>query len=325
MPDPLPTRSATLLAAAALLLLSLAPGSVRAQACCTATGSGEFGLVGPCHDAAISAQLSYQAVIGSYGDTGAMRPLADATIGDLTLSLGAGLRLLNRRLEIGVIAPLRMQYRRFGAERSLRARPGDVFVGTRLTTLRDTTTGIELGNSASYRPFLDLIAGLRLPTGRAPDASEDPLGADVTGTGSFELNLGLKITKFLTLEHAVSLSAIWAHRFSRTVSAPEGALEFAAGERLSLRASWLYLPSLRWSAGLFIGASASSAATQDGQRIEASATHSLSFGGYATWVFLFPEWEVTASLSVDPFFPSGGRNLPYVGPSISLFLKRGFL
>lgn len=309
----------------AFLILLTPAESARAQACCTATGSGEFGLVGPCHTAALSAQLSHQQMLGGYGSDGRFRFFRSAIVADSVLSLGGGVRLLDRRVELGTIVPLRLQVRRFADQGSTRIGIGDVFIGSRVTTLRDTTTGIKNDVPESYVPFLDIIVGLRLPTGRAPESSQDPFAADVTGSGDFESSLGAKVTKFLTLSHTISLSAIWGHRFARWIDGPDLSYRFAPGERLSVRASWLYIVDFRWSGGLFLAFTMAGVARRDGVAVEGSESHQLTAGGYVSWAFDFPDWELSASLTLDPFFPGAGRNISYTGPTLGLFLKRGFM
>ena len=312
------------LAATAFALLA-GPVSAGAQACCTATGSGEFGLVGPCHDAAVAVQLSHQQIVASYGPTGSVAALRNATYSDTLSSVGGGIRIIDRRLELGFVTPLRLQLRRIDQDASLGFGVGDVFAGARLTTLRDTTTGIKPGVAASYEPFLDLLAGLRFPSGRPPEAATDPLGADAMGTGDWETSLGFKLTKFLTLTHSVALGLVWGHRYTRSLEGPAGRCRFSPGERLTLRASWTYIANFRWSGGGFVAASFHTAARRDGVPVEDSESHQTTLGGFLNWAFDFPDWELSLSLTVDPLFPGAGRNISYAGPTVALFLKRGFM
>ncbi|MEZ4250463.1 MAG: hypothetical protein R3B99_19695 [Polyangiales bacterium] len=172
---------------------------VSAQACCAGTGSGEVGLVGPCHDGGITSSLTYTRALASYDAEGGVHG-THASVDDLVLALSGGVRFADRRLLLALAAPVRLQHRRYGEARSTRVGLGDTSVSLRAMAVRGSMRGFERGDAESYVPFVDLFATVGAPTGRAPNDAKDRLGADVTGTGAFSLALGTRLTSFLTLE-----------------------------------------------------------------------------------------------------------------------------
>ena len=70
------------LATWAALLAAVAPGSARAQSCCSTTGGDEFGVVPECNYAVVASQLSYEHAIGSFGSDARYRSLSNASSGE---------------------------------------------------------------------------------------------------------------------------------------------------------------------------------------------------------------------------------------------------
>ena len=98
-------------ASALWLVLLLSPRTGRAQACCTATGSSGFGVVGRCYFAVLATQLSYERGYGTFDSRGRFSRLRNAEVDDFVVALGGGVRLGTPALQLHGSIPLRMQYR----------------------------------------------------------------------------------------------------------------------------------------------------------------------------------------------------------------------
>lgn len=317
----------TTLTFALLLFAAAAPSPVAAQACCTVTGAGEFGVVGPCHSGGLSAQLSYQRAVGSYDEDGDFHRLHDASVDDVVLMVAGGVRFLDRRLQLTAAAPLRLQHRAFGDESATSVGFGDVAASFRALVLEGAINGFDTSDSSSYVPFVELFTSARAPTGRAPEDTDDSLGADITGDGSWGLTFGAKISAFLTLHHSVALNIAWGHRFARDVPPTEASGQgrrFAPGEALDLRLAWTRIHNLYWSYGAFAAFRFTGITEQDGEEVEDSETRRTNFGLFLTHAIALPEWETTLSITLDPFWPGGGSGLAFVGPTAAISIHRYF-
>lgn len=321
MTGPPPTRGTAAAVAAVLCLLAASPGVAAAQACCAAAGGDEFGLVLPCYDAVVAAQLSWERAFGSHDDSGRFSPAGGAEIDDLALTLGGGVRFLDRRLQLQGSLPLRVQHRSFdegGA--STRIGPGDASATLRWTAVEDPQSGIRWDDAQTLLPFLDLFVGGRAPTGRAPADTQDALGADITGEGAWQLLVGTKISKFVTSTHSLSIGATYGHAFAHD----SGDVRFSPGASLSLRLAWLHLVDLWWFGGLFTSLRLSAAARADGRDVPDSTSRRLRLGGYVGYAFDLPNWEATLSLAVDPPLDHTGNNVPFAGTTLALAVQRNF-
>lgn len=303
---------------------ALTTAHVRAQACCAGTGSGEIGLVGPCHDGGITTMLGYQHAVASYDAEGDVHRLRDASVDDITLTLAGGVRFLDRRLLLAAGMPVRLQHRRFGDERSTRVLPGDASVSMRGMLSRGSLLGFRRGDPSSYQPFVDLVVSVQAPTGRAPEDTRDELGADITGAGAWVLGSGIKLTSFLTLKNSVSLSLGWRHSFARDVAARGTARRVAAGEAVDARVAWAYVPSLFRSGGVFASFTYAGAARENGASVEGSTSYRTSIGAFVTTYLSFPQLELSFSLSLDALWPGGSSNVPFVGPALTVAVSRFF-
>ncbi|NOY92677.1 MAG: hypothetical protein GXP55_15925 [Deltaproteobacteria bacterium] len=310
---------------AAACACCLEPSGASAQACCVG-GGGQLGVVGRERRAALTARLGYQRAMGSYANDGSYHGLRGASIDDLTLELGGGVRLFDHRLELSGTLPTRLQHRSYrGSQGSARVGLGDASLGVGLMLIRGSVDGVRRREPGTWIPFLDLNLGVLVPSGRAPENSHDQNGADVMGGGHFTLQGGLRLSQFVSLRQILTLSVLFERGLARDVHSLAGASHrYRPGAAVSLRASWLYARDMRWSGGLFVTTRLGRPAHQDRERVAGSASRSFSFGALLSWVFILPIWEATLSMSVDPFFSGPGRNLPQVGPRLSLLMKRSF-
>lgn len=302
------------------------PSIASAQACCTATGAGEFSVVGRCHEGVLATQVTYQRGSGSYADDGEYRSLDHAQVDDLIVSVGGGFRPFHKSLQLYGSVPLRVQHRAFDSTGSdVRLGPGDAAASIRWTALQDRMSGLSLGEPDSFIPFLDLYAGLKVPTGRAPEQTSVTTGADITGDGTWQLLGGAKVSKFVTPKHVVGLQATYSYGLARTIERASTTTEFAPAGEVDVQVSYLNIHDLFWSWGLNSSFRHAGKTYADGEPVPNSDMHRLRFGGHITHGFEFPFWEATLSVSADAWWDGASSNVPFVGPTASLTLRRQFL
>lgn len=207
----------------AAIAVALSPALARAQACCTATGTSGFGVVGRCHFAVLAAQLSYERGHGSFDANGDYHPLSHAEVDDVVLSLAGGIRLGTPKLQVYGSIPLRLQYRDLeGLSSDSAVGPGDASLALRAMAVEDLVTGIQWSDARSFLPFVEPYVGGRAPTGKGPTESDRPSGVDATGDGTWTAFAGVSVTKFVTLSDAVVLDGSYGYRFEHDVSSPSG-------------------------------------------------------------------------------------------------------
>jgi hypothetical protein len=314
-------------AIAALIACVAAPTIAWSQACCTATGAGEFAVVGRCHSAVIATELSLQRGLGTFTDRGEYRGLNHAEVDDVVLSLGGGFRPFGPNWQVYGSVPTRLQYRAFdGLDSELHAGLGDAAAGVRWTALHDGMQGIQLDEPGTLVPFVDLYATVKAPTGRAPEDTSSLIGADITGDGAWQLGAGVKLSKFLTPRHVLGVTASYGHSLERTVDKGGGdTTRYAPGDELDLKVTYLNIHDLFWSWGLSAGVNTTGKAYADGEAVAHSHTRRLQFGAHLTHGFSFPYWEASVAVVADAWWDDASTNLPFVGPAVTLTLRRQFM
>ncbi|MCA9599354.1 MAG: hypothetical protein KC776_38870 [Myxococcales bacterium] len=310
----------------AAIAVALSPALARAQACCTATGTSGFGVVGRCHFAVLAAQLSYERGHGSFDANGDYHPLSHAEVDDVVLSLAGGIRLGTPKLQVYGSIPLRLQYRDLeGLSSDSAVGPGDASLALRAMALEDLVTGIQWSDARSFLPFVEPYVGGRAPTGKGPTESDRPSGVDATGDGTWTAFAGVSVTKFVTLSDAVVLDGSYGYRFEHDVSSPSGgSRRYSPGNEIRGRLALVHVVNLFWSGSVFASAIASTNARQDGNTIPNSGTRRVRVGASVQYYVVYPYWEVGASVSADPPVSGLGKNIPFAGANASLMLQRNF-
>lgn len=323
----LPTSPAThvstlMLFAVPAAFLLLGPLPAHAQSCCTATGSGELGVVGRCHKGVAAATLSFNESMGSYDTNGTFRD-GKETFEKLTFAVGAGWRL-SHRFQLHAAVPIQRQERGLPGLGSGTAQGlGDTTIGARYLAAEDDMAGV--GEGGSGVPFVDLFVAARIATGRAPEDSQNETGADIMGTGYHSLSLGTQLTRFLDSGNAIVARVAVDLPMARTVDSGDRSYRVKPGTGLDLRLGWVHVHSLRWSGGVTIGGRITGASSADGLEQIDSQTRRMNIVARLTRAIILPYWEVTASVVVEPWWRAGGVNLPSVGPTGALMLQRNFL
>jgi hypothetical protein len=289
-------------AAALAVALLAAPGAAFAQACCGSTGSDDLAILSGCEQAVVAARVGWEGGFGSFDAQGRYAPYDEYAAHDVVWTLGAGTRLPVPSLQIHGSLPVRLQYRRAGGAGDTAAGLGDAAVAARWTAL----------------PALDLEAGLRLPTGRAPEDATSPLAADATGAGAWAWIAAIRLKKRFVPAHGAFVDARFERAFERDV----GPVRYAPGDALGVTAGWLYVHDLVWSGGVTAGALWHGAASEDGRPVPDGEGHRLRLGAHVTRVLAAPHWDATLNLGVDPWWRDGGANVPVAGPSLALTVRR---
>lgn len=322
------SRYAAAFAAACLLLA--AAGRAAAQPCCVSTGSADFALVGRYEKAVVATMLSYEYATGRYDTDAEYQRLDSVVARDLVWTIGGGIRPIAAfsAWQVYAAVPMREQYRKLEGLPAARSYcVGDASAGTRVTLTEDNLNGVDRGAPEDFIPFLDLGFGVKFPTGRPPDESEEPTGSDQMGDGAWEYAPGITLTKFITSAHALTLDYAYGHRPERTIpSSGEGVPDqrFDPGDAQTAKASWLFIPHARWSVGVNSSWRITAPARMNGDEVPDSMTFRWRVGASGMWIFSYPFWDVRLAVAGDPWWKGAGFNLPFVGPTLSLQLRRNF-
>lgn len=312
-------------ALAAALTLTLAASTARAQACCTATGSSGFGVVGRCYFAALASELSYDRGFGTFDAQGRFEQLSRAEADDIVLALAGGVRLGTPMLQLYGSVPVRLQYRDLhGLPAASAVGFGDSSVTLRAMTVEDRMTGIELARPATLIPFVEPFIGLRAPTGRPATRSTEPTGVDAMGEGGWVASAGVALTKYVTLSTAATITASYGKRFPYQVEQGKSAAKFQPGDELDARLGVVHVFDLLWSASAFVSGRFTAESGLDGVSIGESRTRRIRLGAGVERYLVFPTWQLGLSASLDPPLAGFGQNLPFAGTTLSLSMQRNF-
>lgn len=310
----------SLLVSLTALVAMIAPAS--AQPCCTATGATEVSVVGRCHQSVLASQLSYERGLAYY-DADGERSFRDDAANDVILTVGGGTRLGWDRLQVHGGIPLRLQQRQSGTNSSTAWGIGDAAFELRFTPLYDAMGGIG-GEASSFLPFVDVFAGVKMPTGRAPEDARDSTLADVTSDGAWAATGGVRLTKFVTTSDIVSLQLDLVHAFARDIPTPTGELSLARGLQTGTRLGYTRLFNLFWSAGGHVDLRLRGPTALGDADVPDSESRRVMVGAHVTRVVAFPYWEVTLAAATDTLLPEVARNVLAAGPTASLTLRRTF-
>jgi hypothetical protein len=178
--------------------------------------------LGRFEDALIGAQMRAGAVLGTYDLGGrylAQRP-GDSEI-DREEDLFASLRVL-RRGQVALLVPFVQTLRKTPDEGQAGGGVGDINLSARYDFVQAEESRIV--------PGVALLAGVTVPTGRAPESAHPPLLADATGIGAWQVNgaLALEQTFGPLLLNATGIVAARTSHASETLAPQVTALVAAA-------------------------------------------------------------------------------------------------
>ncbi|MEZ4225548.1 MAG: hypothetical protein R3B13_31640 [Polyangiaceae bacterium] len=289
----------------------------RAQACCTATGNSDVGIVRPGARAALALESSWEHASWSYAADARQHALHDARADDWVLAVGGGYRVW-RPLQLHGALPLRLQRRRLGDETAeTDVRPGDALLGARFLLHEDPMPAHAAPRLAQVEAF----SFSKIPTGRDANEAEARTGVDATGDGVWQLGLGLGAALRVPRVHWFDASVGFALRFPHTV---EGR-ELEPGDEVQARASYAWVPDVYLALGTFASYRATLPAKENGVELAESSTRRFRVGIFARHALRHPSWHLQTSLSSDLPFDGFGRNVPYAGTTLSLSILRTWI
>ncbi|HWV38091.1 MAG TPA: hypothetical protein VN033_06395 [Vulgatibacter sp.] len=269
--------------AAALLLLAAVPAVARASPCC-AGATVVPGRLMVHEDALVGLDLRVGRELGAFDDGAGFNT---ASGDELAFEQGifAALRVAEKG-QVAARAPLVQTYRDLRGTREFGGGLGDLQIEARWDFV-DAGQYLDL-------PGIAIVASAALPTGRAPEAVERPLGTDATGTGAFQGMGGV------ALEH---VAGDWLVSATGTVGARAARTVF--GEEVPA--------SVIWSAGATVGLMlprdavvALAASLTD----EPAAERRWLRLGISAGMPLSDEWRLQGGLFGDPPLGGFGRNQP---------------
>jgi hypothetical protein len=269
--------------------------SAAAQSCCAGASAITPARLELHEQFLVGVELSVSSMLGSYDASRDFRELPPgAAQWDFEQDVFASLRVLGRG-QLGLLVPLLQSWRRTSTTGSeLGGGVGDVNVNARYDFI--------YANELSYAPGVALLLGVTLPTGRAPEDAEQPLGSDVTGIGAFQFSAGLG------LEHTfgdflVSGAGIYSKRTVREVLGIESEL----GAELSGLLGLAY--SIREGASLALVGTYTyeGNADVDGEEVADTARERLRLAAVAS-LSILDEWRIQGGLFADPPADGLGRN-----------------
>jgi len=187
-------------------MLRAAPAA--AQACCAGAALVNPARLALHEDFSLGLQTRARADLGSFGSDG--RYQSSATEQDFEQDLAGSVRI-SERAQAGAVLPLIETRRIESGIPAWGSGIGDVAFNARYDFLFAT--------EALYWPGIGLMANLLVPTGKPVGQGTSPSSTDATGTGTYNLSLGLDLEK-VNGPLYVSLNAWLTYCGSRTVTVP---------------------------------------------------------------------------------------------------------
>lgn len=161
----------------------------RADACC-GVGYGLGQRLAPMEDAAVSASLGWSGRFASWNREQRVSPMpVGAREQGARLDLSGILRVA-RRWQLSLSVPVLRNTRSYGGLSSSATRAGDTTAAGRFDLIPIAGAGNPLA--------VALVLAVVIPTGTAAARSRDPIGADITGLGTWEIRPGIVIESIST-------------------------------------------------------------------------------------------------------------------------------
>jgi hypothetical protein len=283
----------------------------RAAACC-GTGYGLGQRAGKAEQGALVVSLRDAEGYGSFGDDGAFSP---ASAGSLDRELRveiSGVWKLARAVQVGASLPTIVTFIADGqGQSSTGGGPGDATAFARYDFVAP--------GGANGWPGIAATFSLTAPTGKPIRSSHDPLTADVTGLGVWELRPGIAIEKtWWTGWTAIGAASVG---FRTNYGDSDG-----ASIALAPKASFVVAggPSFTWGLGVLLGALVESEAAPTRNGVASSNGRSrMAALLIPTWE-LDAHWSLIGSAEIDLPIAGVGRNNP-TNAAFSFGVRRVFL
>jgi uncharacterized membrane protein (GlpM family) len=287
--------------AGALAIASIAaPSRAWAQACCAGPSAITPGRLAPHEGHLLGSQTRVGVVLGSHDVNGHYRSSPPRTSEvDFGEDLFGAARI-GRRLQLALLAPLVLTHRRARDTTDTGGGLGDVNLGARYD--------FHLAGQDPIVPGIALLAGLSLPTGKAPDAARQTLAADATGIGAFQGNLGASLEQTYG-PWLVSASAFVGARTSRSVRTAQHAIHETLGPQLTSLAGLAYSFDMDRALAVIASFMVEGNATIDGHLAHGTARRVVAVT-LAGVLPLAEAWHLQASVFVNPPISGLGKNFP---------------
>lgn len=286
-----------------LALVALAPAPAAGASCCGGASALHPFVLPKWDRAMVGGRMAVNSELDRRGPDGE-RLSGTARALESRLLLGGAWRPA-RDWQLGLSLPLVMRRVTVPGMQATGGGFGDMTLSARWEILDEETCIVRPFRELNWnelKPTLHLVLGVGLPTGRAPGAADDPLGARVTGSGDLEQTLGLEFIK------------IWG--------AVGNSLEGGGGRRWSLGHDHDHIWLARASAAMmwypafqrFVGISSGWQAERGGE----VRTDSLRLEAIGSWIIPGTRWWLRANAGVDGL---AGRSVAF-GPTGGVTLSR---
>lgn len=153
-------------------------------------------------------------------------------------------------------------------------------------------------------PGIAILAGVTLPTGRAPDASTKPLASDATGIGAFQGNVGLAFEQTFG-PWLVDATVLAAQRTKRSANGVETTL----GTQLTFLGALGYTFDSDAALAFVASYTREADATIDGDKIDGTGNAFTQFA-VTGMLPVDDRWRLQGSVFVQPPIAHFGRNHP---------------
>lgn len=223
------------------LAFALLVAERHASACC-GVGYGLGQRLAPMEDAALSTTIGWSGRFASWDRAGKVSPMASRAREQSARLEVSGILRIARRWQFGLSTPVLRNSRTYGGLSSSATGVGD-----------STATGrfdlIPVAGAGRPLAFALLLAVL-IPTGTAAARSRDPIGADITGLGTWEIRPGVALESispggwYATASLALGLRAPYPEQSREVRLAPHfygiGVVGRTIGQESSLSAGLLH-------------------------------------------------------------------------------------
>jgi hypothetical protein len=284
-------------------------GAAHAQACCGGGNAAFPSRLPPHEHALVGVSLEARPYYAVWGPTGSVRAAGAADV-EFATEPYAAFRVLPP-LQVAVAVPFRLNVRS-GAGSDVRV--GGGLGDVRLTSRWDVLTTRE----RRFAPGVAVLGGVALPTGTSPEAAQDALATDATGTGSVRFSGGLAVEQ-ASGPWLVGAAATGLLASPRSV----GSMRVASGPEVNAAAFATYV----WRGGTALATTVlfrwSAAPRVDGVASEDSSVRSLALQASLV-VPIGAVWRLNASLGGEVPIPGVGANAP-IGVRFVLGVQRGFV
>ncbi|HEY3595654.1 MAG TPA: hypothetical protein VGL13_17325 [Polyangiaceae bacterium] len=194
--------------ASSLAIVAMA-GQARAQACCAGTGAVTPGRLALHESALVGAEAKAASIVGHFDQNGSfVGSPAGAHELDFEQDLFGAVRVADRG-QVALLVPFIETWRSSPGQSETGGGLGDVNASFRYD--------FTLAGASLVVPGISALAGITVPTGKPPEELAP------TGTGAYQLNLGLAIEQSFG-PWLVNLTGVVAQRTARTVSLGAGSV-----------------------------------------------------------------------------------------------------